>query len=701
MPESSVTALNPQQLQAVTLDHESALILAGAGSGKTRVLTSRINWLLHTGKATKQEILAVTFTNKAAKEMLIRLGGTAILNRTMWVGTFHGLCNRFLRLHHVEAGYPASFLILDMADQLSMVKRIIKTLKINEEKYAPRKIQHYINAQKESGIRAGEKKAETLDEQIMLECYAAYESQCLKDGVADFAELLLRTVEILRGETLLRKHYQERFRYILVDEFQDTSLLQYEWLKLLSGKQNAVFAVGDDDQSIYGFRGANSDNIRLFEVEFNLRHIIRLEQNYRSQGNILDAANSLISHNQKRFGKNLWTEKGAGEPIQLHVAINDMEEAQHIVDEIRHLHRAGLSFSDMALLYRSNAQSRILEHTLFNAGLAYKVYGGLRFFERAEIKHALAYLRLSAGFNDNASVLRIINFPARGIGSRSLEILQETALAHDLPLMEVIQRRLSAGKTPIVLERFLQVINTLRQKTAELALPESIERVIVESGLYAYYENEKEGRDQLDNLNELVNAASLFQAESDTPTLEGFLAHAALEAGDYQLNMTNDAIQLMTVHAAKGLEFEIVFVSGLEEGLFPHDNSRHERDGIEEERRLMYVAMTRAKQKLYLSYAQTRMLNNQRRCGIRSRFLNEIPESLIHATNSHGPGLSSLPMPSSNSEWGIGQKVIHPVFGAGEIMNVEGRGDTTRVLVGFKNRGSKWLAVSYAKLSRA
>ena len=740
--------LNEPQHAAVTLPAEHALILAGAGSGKTRVLTTRIAWLISTGQVSPSGILAVTFTNKAAKEMQTRLAAMLPINvKGMWIGTFHGLCNRLLRAHYRDAGLPQLFQILDSADQLSSVKRMMKALNVDDEKFPPRELCHFINAQKEQGLRASAVEAWDSWAKKKVELYAAYEAQCQREGVVDFAELLLRSYELLtRNEPLLR-HYQERFRHILVDEFQDTNKLQYQWLKLLAGQQTALFCVGDDDQSIYAFRGADVSNMRDFEREFHVKHLIRLEQNYRSHGNILDAANAIIQNNPQRLGKNLWTHAGSGEPIRVYEAYADNDEARWIVEEVKALVRDGHMRAEIALLYRSNAQSRALEHALFNAGIPYRVYGGLRFFERAEVKHALAYLRLIANENDDTAFARVVNFPVRGIGARSLEALQDAAKAANSSFFAAIPQ--VSGKGGTSLAAFAQLIHQLRE-AVHLPLPELIDHVLDLSGLRTHYQNEKEGQERLANLDELINAAASFIAEEGTPSEEGelsadlaaFLSHASLEAGEHQAGEGDDALQLMTVHSAKGLEFNMVFISGLEEGLFPHENSvndtRNGNNGLEEERRLMYVAVTRARQRLYLSIAQSRMLHGQTRYNIPSRFLDEIPKELmkwltpkVDKSAFAAPqgdllrGVSSAPTfygrsgsggsSSSGTEHGefysapvaraadrnglqIGMNVHHAKFGDGMIVSLEGSGADARAQVNFKHAGVKWLATSIAKL---
>ena len=711
--------LNEPQLAAVTLPPAHALILAGAGSGKTRVLTTRIAWLISTGQASPAQILAVTFTNKAAKEMQIRLAAMLPINvKGMWIGTFHGLCNRLLRAHHRDAGLPQLFQILDSADQLSVVKRLLKALNVDDEKYPPRELCHFINAQKEQGLRSSAVEAWDEWTKKRVELYAAYEAQCQREGVVDFAELLLRSFELLsRNEPLLR-HYRERFRHILVDEFQDTNKLQYRWLKLLAGEGAALFCVGDDDQSIYAFRGADVGNMRDFEREFRVNNLIRLEQNYRSHGNILDAANAIICNNPQRLGKNLWTEAGSGEPIRVFEAYSDGDEARFIVDEVRALSRDGHSRTGMALLYRSNAQSRALEHALFSAGIPYRVYGGLRFFERAEIKHALAYLRLIANRDDDTAFSRVVNFPTRGIGTRSLELLQDAAKIGASCLHAAIPQVAGAGG--VKLAAFATLIERLSE-AAQLPLPELVAHVIELSGLRAHYQNEKEGAERLDNLDELINAASSFVAEEGVAGTEGelaadlanFLAHASLEAGEHQAGEGDDALQLMTVHSAKGLEFNVVFICGLEEGLFPHENSAAEAKGLEEERRLMYVAVTRARQRLYLCFAQSRMLHGQTRYNPPSRFIDEIPSALLKWLTPRaekGGGFSSFavsPRPvfpasprhsAATDGLRIGQSVQHAKFGLGVIVNAEGSGTDARVQVNFGASGMKWLALALARL---
>ena len=791
-PSRLLEGLNPEQLAAVTLPAEPALILAGAGSGKTRVLTTRVAWLIQTGQLSPGGVMAVTFTNKAAKEMLTRLDAMlAIPVRGMWVGTFHGLCNRFLRAHWKLAALPQGFQILDSSDQLSAVKRIVKAMNLDEERHPPKQLTWAIASAKDDGLRA--KDIEVKDEQsrILAQVYEAYDAQCQREGVVDFAELMLRTYELLRDNTPLREHYQRRFRHILVDEFQDTNRLQYAWLKMFAGPPEhgcALFCVGDDDQSIYAFRGAQVGNMAAFEREYRVRTVVKLERNYRSFGNILDAANELISRNSRRLGKNLRTEAGPGEPVRVHEAPSDFAEAQWFIEEAQQLHREGTPRHEIALLYRSNAQSRVMESALFNAGIPYKVYGGLRFFERAEVKHALSYLRLIENPNDDTSFLRVVNFPARGIGARTIEQLQDAARASGRSLWQSVASL--SGKGGSNLLAFTRRIDSMREQTRGLTLREIIVHMLEASGLVDFYKTDREGKERLENLEELVNAAEAFvtqegfgkdavalpvdetgasglglyrgeagKAEFNLPGAEvvtsgeiiapprlvpdaetgeilsplaAFLTHASLEAGDNQAQAGQDAVQLMTIHSAKGLEFDCVFISGLEEGLFPHENSSSDLDSLEEERRLMYVAITRARKRLYLSFSQTRMLHGQTRYNVKSRFVDELPESALRWITprnqsfgsgfareyqqawQRGSGLHSIvgtgrvepryqaaPVVAKAPSHGLrpGQGVFHTKFGEGVVMTIEGGGDDARAQVNFGRHGMKWLALSVAKLT--
>ena len=723
MASPLLETLNPEQLAAVTLPHASALILAGAGSGKTRVLTTRIAWLLATGQASPLSILAVTFTNKAAREMSTRLSVLTPVNiRGMWIGTFHGLCNRLLRAHYREAGLPKLFQIMDTQDQLSLIKRVYKAHNINDERYPARQLQAFISGSKEEGLRPNQ--VETFDEfsRRQVEHYALYEQACQREGVVDFAELLLRTFELLSRDDSLRAHYQHRFSHILVDEFQDTNALQYKWLKLLAGTHASIFAVGDDDQSIYAFRGAIAANMQHFERDFSTAEapvkLIKLEQNYRSHGHILDAANALIRHNQARLGKNLWTSDAHGEPVRAYAAPSDLDEAAFIVDVVKGLVEDGVSPAEIAVLYRSNAQSRVIEHALFNAAMPYRVYGGMRFFERAEIKHALAYLRLVAAPDDDGAFLRVVNFPPRGIGARSLETLQERAQAGGMSLWQAACAIPVGGKAGTSLAAFLKLVDAMQIVGRELGLAETIEHVVHASGLLDHYQAEKDGQERIDNLQELVNAAQSFVREAEREIVQdvddpltSFLSHAALEAGDTQAADGRPALQLMTVHSAKGLEFHTVFVTGLEEGLFPHENSLNEYDGIEEERRLAYVAITRARRRLYLTHAQSRMLHGQLRYNVASRFLDEIPAGMVQWLSPKRGHFAAEPevlaersaagRSRDDSGWRIGQSVKHSRFGLGVIIDAEGRGTDARVQVNFREGGVKWLALEYAKLQPA
>ncbi len=753
--------LNDPQRAAVTIDSGHALVLAGAGSGKTRVLTTRIAWLIQNGLTSPFGILAVTFTNKASKEMQVRVASLLPIDtRNMWVGTFHGLCHRLLRAHFRDAGLPQGFQILDTADQLSLIKRLLKTNQIDDEKFTPRDVQRFINSAKEEGLRSHAVEVSDPHQRRMVEIYALYEAQCQRDGVVDFAELLLRVLELLERHEPIRAHYQRRFRHILVDEFQDTNALQYRWLKLLSGGGANIFAVGDDDQSIYAFRGADVGNMADFERDYARGAVIRLEQNYRSQGHILDAANHLIAHNSHRLGKNLWTDQGEGELIRAVELPSDGAESQWLIDEIKALVGDGITRSDIAILYRSNAQSRVIEHALFSTGIPYRVYGGLRFFERQEIKHALAYLRLVMSRDDDTSFNRVVNFPARGIGARTVESLVDQARTHNTTFSQSVAR--VAGKGGSSLAQFSRLIETTAQETRLLTLSEAVEHIIEASGLLHHYRGEKEGAERIENLGELVNAATVFETEHDlsglpsgepaktlielmpddsveelglnlpiaqTP-LSAFLAHAALESGDNQAQAGQDAVQMMTVHAAKGLEFDAVFITGLEDGLFPHENSIIDPSDLEEERRLMYVAITRARKRLYMTMAQSRMLHGQTRYAVRSRFLDEVPENHVKwltvrgvsndmstqsyarafgaggANNSRSNqyGGSALSKgPSSGLQIGaqlfrVGQGVRHARFGEGTVIGLSGSGLDAQAQIHFAEVGSKTLALGIAKL---
>ncbi|MBN8505513.1 MAG: UvrD-helicase domain-containing protein [Burkholderiales bacterium] len=756
--------LNPEQLAAVTLGDESALILAGAGSGKTRVLTTRIAWLLSQGRVGPGGVMAVTFTNKAAKEMLTRLAAMLPYNvRGMWIGTFHGLCHRFLRSHWKAAGLPQGFQILDVSDSVAAVKRVIKAMNLDEERYVPKAVAHFIAHAKERAERPGDIDPRDAQERVLVEIYAAYEAQCQREGVVDFAELMLRTYELMRDDAALRSHYQQRFRHVLVDEFQDTNTLQYAWLKLFAAPRSsqAVMAVGDDDQSIYAFRGAVVANMHAFERDYGVRQLIKLEENYRSCGHILDAANHLIGHNERRLGKTLRTAAGQGEMLRVFEAPSDFEEARWVLEEAHAQHRAGTPRAQLAVLYRSNAQSRVIESALFNAGVPYRVYGGLRFFERAEIKHALAYLRLLENPNDDTSFLRVVNFPARAIGARSVEALQDAARASGRSLWQSVSA--VTGRAGAALAGFVKLVEDLRAATEGQTLKQIVECVVEGSGLAAHYRSDKDGSERLENLDELITAAESFVTQEGfgrdavalpvdelgpgpglTPDLEtgeimsplaAFLTHASLEAGEHQAQAGQDAVQLMTIHAAKGLEFDVVFLTGLEEGLFPNDRALEDHDGLEEERRLMYVAITRARKQLMLSLAQTRMLHGQTRYHLRSRFLDELPEASLKWLSPKQGGFGSgfqqpyasawqrgggsaraaqqpawshaapppPPPPPRKTEHDsglrVGQAVFHNKFGEGAVLAIEGQGADARAHIQFGRHGSKWLALAVAKLT--
>jgi DNA helicase-2/ATP-dependent DNA helicase PcrA len=710
----------------------------------------------------------------------------------MWIGTFHGLCNRFLRAHWKLAGLAQGFQILDSSDQLSAVKRVIKALNLDEDRFVPKQVTWFIAGSKEEGLRPNDVDVRDEQSRVMVQVYQAYEEQCQREGVVDFGELMLRSFELLRDNDPVREHYQRRFRHILIDEFQDTNRLQYAWIKMLTGntvagqftpsESSSVIAVGDDDQSIYAFRGARVGNMTDFVREFDVRHQIKLEQNYRSYSNILDSANELISHNKKRLGKNLRTDQGPGEPVRVYESPTDLAEAQWMVEEMRQLARDGYERKEMAVLYRSNAQSRVIETALFNASVPYRVYGGLRFFERAEIKHALAYLRLLENKDDDTSFLRVVNFPPRGIGARTLETLQDAARAAGRSLHDAVS--VVGGKAGANLTGFVAKIDVLREQTQGVSLREIIELVLDHSGLVEHYKADREGADRLENLDELVNAAESFVTQEgfgrdavalpvdelrQSPASQGidpsrpvldeplapdaetgetlsplaaFLTHAALESGDNQAQAGQDAVQLMTVHAAKGLEFDCVFITGMEEGLFPHENSMSDFESLEEERRLMYVAITRARKRLYLSHSQTRMLHGQTRYNVKSRFFDELPEGALkwltpknqgftpsafgygggYASTRGGGGsysggsgygggsssrdkdtFASPPVPPQKTapSHGLrsGMQVFHNKFGEGTVTALEGTGDDARAQVKFARHGVKWLALSVAKLT--
>ncbi|NWO10350.1 DNA helicase II [Chromohalobacter salexigens] len=723
-------SLNTAQREAVSHPQGNLLVLAGAGSGKTRVLVHRIAWLLQVEGLSPYAILAVTFTNKAAREMRTRLEALLGLSlRNMWVGTFHSIAHRLLRTHWHDARLPQHFQIIDSDDQLRLVKRLLKDHRIDAERFPPKQVQYFIGGCKEEGLRAHQ--VQTHGDAYMgqmVDLYERYQLACERAGLVDFGELLLRGLELLRDNPALLAHYRERFGHLLVDEFQDTNTLQYAWLKLLAGDRAGMTVVGDDDQSIYGWRGAKVENIRRFAEEFPATTTVRLEQNYRSTSAILEAANTLISHNAGRMGKELWTDGVHGEPISVYAGFNDLDEARFIVDTLNEEVNKGSARHDIAILYRSNAQSRVLEEALIRSGVPYRIYGGQRFYERLEIKNALAYLRLTLTRDDDASLERVINVPARGIGTRTVEVLRERARTQSVSLWQALHDSLSEGllkgRAASALSAFSELIERLDNDTAGMALHELIEHVLHTTGLLEHHRNEKgeKGQARVENLEELINAArnfaqgdpfSLQEIGEGAAALEPFLAEAALNAGDHEANDFEDSVQLMTLHSAKGLEFPVVFVAGVEEGLFPHKMSLEEPGRLEEERRLCYVGVTRAMRKLYLTHAEIRRLHGKETFSRPSRFLHELPESLLEEVRLRGQvsrpvstrpnrGLSQQQSVSSDDDQpslSLGQRVSHPVFGEGVILNAEGEGARARVHVSFEDEGDKWLVLGFAKLT--
>jgi len=707
-------SLNDAQREAVAAPPGPVLVLAGAGSGKTRVLTHRVAWLVSVENLSPQALLAVTFTNKAAAEMRGRI--EAMLGAPvggMWIGTFHGLSHRLLRAHHREVGLPQTFQILDSDDQHRLIRRVLKNLNLDEAYWPPKQAQWFINAHKEEGRRPGQLGPSNDPTQRELRrVYEAYEETCRRSGLVDFAELLLRAYELLRDNEALRRHYQARFHHVLVDEFQDTNRIQYEWLKLFAGAHNNLFVVGDDDQSIYGWRGARVENILQFERDHPGTLVVRLEQNYRSTSTILSAANAVIAHNEGRLGKRLWTEGVQGDPVQLYTAYNDIEEARFVVGRIQDWVAQGHARAECAVLYRSNAQSRVIEEQLIQAAVPYRVYGGMRFFERQEIKDALAYLRLVASRHDDPSFDRVVNLPTRGIGERTMEAVREVARRDACSLWEAALAQLAGATLPAraqgALRAFLELIERLAQDTAALTLGEQTEHVITTSGLLEHYRKEKGERAEarLENLEELVNAARGFEHdESDgLDPLSSFLAHAALEAGEGEAQSWEDSVQLMSLHSAKGLEFPLVFLTGMEEGLFPHQRSIAEPGRLEEERRLCYVGMTRARERLVLTMAEVRRLHGSEQYTSPSRFLGEVPPELVEEVRA-GPAVASpwnRPAPAAGSAargaMRLGGRVQHATYGEGVILNVEGQGQHARVQVNFEQAGTKWLVLAYANL---
>ena len=708
-------SLNDAQRQAVTSPAEPMLVIAGAGSGKTRVLVHRAAWLIDVEGIVPQSLLAVTFTNKAAAEMRGRI--EALLGMPvnhLWIGTFHGLAHRLLRRHWREARLPQNFQIIDSDDQLRLIKRLLKNLEIDDSRWVPREIQYFINGQKDEGLRHQHLDDEgDSNRRQMIALYAAYEEICERGGLVDFAELLLRAHELWRDSPELLAHYQRRFSHLLVDEFQDTNAIQYAWLRLLAGDTGVPFVVGDDDQSIYRWRGARVEHILRFQKDFPSAKVVKLEQNYRSTATILGAANAVIANNNSRIGKNLWTDGADGESIKLYAAYNERDEADFVIGRLRDWIDKGNVRADVAILYRSNAQSRVLEEGLINAGIPYRVYGGLRFFERAEIKDTLAYLRLISNRDDDSSFERVVNRPTRGIGSRTVEILRAYARANSCPMWRaagaIASHELNSRASNAVLA-FLNLIERMASETAGLNLHDQVDHVIHASGLIDFFKKDKgeRGETRVENLMELVSAAKSFTpdlAEEMSP-LDEFLSHAALEAGEGQADAWEDCAQLMTMHSAKGLEFPLVFLCGMEDGLFPHQRSIADPSGLEEERRLCYVGITRAKQTLYMTYAEQRRLHGMDKFSQPSRFIAEVPDEYIeeirpkvHVTRPVRSARRSIST-ALHEQSGIrlGQRVRHGKFGDGVILNCEGQGAHARVEVNFETAGTKWLVLSYANL---
>ena len=716
--------LNEKQLSAVTHNDGSMLVLAGAGSGKTKVLTTRIVWLINHHQLKEHEILAVTFSNKAAKEMHHRVASQLSINtRSMWIGTFHSISLRLLTKHHKEAGLPSYFQILDVQDQLNILKRIIKAANLDEDRYSARELQKFINQQKENGIRANQITPDGMRQKIWLDLYIEYETICNKDGLVDFTELLLRSYEMLSINPDILNVYRNQFKHILVDEFQDTNHLQYQWLKLLGSTCGNMFAVGDDDQSIYSFRGARVANMQTFLSDFGVADPIRMEQNYRSTPNILTAANAIIGRNSERIGKTLWTDKSDGDKISLYEGYTEEDEAYFVADEIKSLQCSGKDLSTIAILYRSNAQSRIFEQLFYSRNIPYRVYGGLRFFDRQEIKHVLSYLRLILNKNDNEAFLRVVNVPARGLGAKTIENLQAVANEKNTSLFEACS--LMDGKNAINLAKFTNLVNKIDQK--DLSLPDLVNLVIEETGIAEMYRlDKKNGSEKLENLNELISAVTNFKIEDENNSLATFLSHAVLESGETQSQNYEQPVQLMTVHAAKGLEFEAVFIVGLEDGLFPHENCFESMQGLEEERRLMYVAITRACKKLYLLRACSRLMWGKRISAPVSRFVNEIPSELIlnisgiskigrcSLTHSDIDMHHLIPTEVSNPETKIsrvtlsncdetikiGDMVKHAKFGNGKILQLNIDGKKTTAEIFFIGIGKKNLDLNIAKIEK-
>ncbi|WP_041457436.1 DNA helicase II [Pantoea ananatis] len=708
--------LNDKQREAVAAPRSNLLVLAGAGSGKTRVLVHRIAWLLSVENCSPYSIMAVTFTNKAAAEMRHRIEqliGTS--QGECGLGTFHGLAHRLLRAHHLDAGLPQDFQILDSEDQLRLLKRLIKAMNLDEKQWPARQGMWYINGKKDEGLRP--KHIESYGnpvEQTWLRIYQAYQEACDRAGLVDFAELLLRAHELWLNKPHILNHYRERFSNILVDEFQDTNNIQYAWIRMLAGDSGKVIIVGDDDQSIYGWRGAQVENIQRFLKDFPGADTIRLEQNYRSTNNILKSANALIANNNGRLGKELWTDGSDGEPISVYCAFNELDESRFVVNRIKAWMENGNALADCAILYRSNAQSRVLEEALLQASMPYRIYGGMRFFERQEIKDALAYLRLMANRNDDAAFERVVNTPTRGVGDRTLDVVRQTAREKQMTLWqatrELLQSRALAGRAASALQRFCELVDSLASETVDMPLHVQTDRVIKDSGLWIMYEQEKgeKGQARIENLEELVTATRQFSyqdEDEDLMPLQAFLSHAALEAGEGQADKWQDAVQLMTLHSAKGLEFSQVFIVGMEEGMFPSQMALDEGGRLEEERRLAYVGVTRAMMKLTLTYAETRRLYGKEVYHRPSRFIGELPEACIEevrlrasVTRPVSHQRMGTPISKNDTGFALGQRVRHAKFGEGTIVNLEGSGEHSRLQVAFQGQGIKWLVAAYAKL---
>jgi ATP-dependent DNA helicase UvrD/PcrA len=710
-----IDPLNSAQREAVSHSGNHLLVLAGAGSGKTRVLVHRIAWLVQVEQVSPHSILAVTFTNKAAQEMRGRIEQMiGFFPRGMWVGTFHGLAHRLLKAHWQEAGLPENFQILDSDDQLRLVKRVMTGLGIDDGRFPPKQAQWFINGQKDEGLRARHMEpSRDPFNSTMHRVYAGYEEACQRGGLVDFAELLLRAHELWLHQPELLAHYQQRFSHILVDEFQDTNAIQYAWLRMLAGQSGLVTAVGDDDQSIYGWRGARIENIQNFSSHFPQTKIVRLEQNYRSTGVILKAANAVIARNADRMGKNLWTDEGDGDLISLYAGFNEHDEARFIAERIIQWQSQGNAREDCAILYRSNAQSRVLEEALLREQIPYRIYGGQKFYERLEIRNALAYLRLIVNRNDDAAFERVVNTPTRGIGEKTLEVVRQIARSGNLPLWQAAHQAVASltARAANALGSFTALIEQLDQDSRNLPLYEQVDHVIQQSGLVDFHGKEKgeRGEARVENLRELVTACRGYDPEdADEPVLPQFLAEAALDAGDQQADKDEDAVQLMTLHSAKGLEFPLVFIAGMEENLFPHKMSADEPGRMEEERRLCYVGITRAMTKLYLCYAETRQLYGSESFNGVSRFVRDIPQELLEEVRlgasvsrpfSGGARVSGTFAGDLNETgFSLGQRVMHGIFGEGVVLNYEGSGPHARVQVNFDREGSKWLVLQYANL---